>query len=270
LGRWAGENAESALVPSYERALFLADETASDIDPAVRPDHTGDADAIFLLACGGVAKLKGWSLAKGSIGRFRLAPVLQGVENLGPWRDRQRRCENRRPKTGHRDTCHGIFKGLISNSFMRLYHDVFHPLLSVKADRSNFLKNVRQLRAVLLKINASRLKRLRWIRSKLKKLKAPTRAARLFGSEVKLRPLVTGSDGRVTREIAPRIIDRPVLPITAAVIARTVGVGRSRKCAEHKATEHSRRNGFAPAIITAAPPVAGRATAPPPKALRSP
>jgi hypothetical protein len=37
--------------------------------------------------------------------------------------------------------------------------------------------------------------------------------------------LIAGLDGRVAGKIAPGVIDWPVLPITAAVIGRPIGIG---------------------------------------------
>jgi hypothetical protein len=48
--------------------LFLADQAACDIDPAVGPNHTGDTNAILILACPGVAELERRPLAQGRIG----------------------------------------------------------------------------------------------------------------------------------------------------------------------------------------------------------
>ena len=50
------------------RTLFLADQTARHIDPAVGTNHTGDPDAILVLACGGPPKLERRPLAERGIG----------------------------------------------------------------------------------------------------------------------------------------------------------------------------------------------------------
>ena len=106
----------ASALSSYESVsgtLFLANQAARDIDPAVGTNHTGDPDAILFLACRSTAKLKRRTFTKRRIGRLRLATPLLGAEKLGSRRDRQRRREHRRTKTHDRNTCHGIFKGLI-------------------------------------------------------------------------------------------------------------------------------------------------------------
>ena len=88
--------------------LFLTDQTACHIDPAIGPDHARDPDTILVFASSGAAELKSWTHAM-RIGRFGFAGVLRWPINLGYRGDGHRRREHCRTKAGDGDTCQGAF-----------------------------------------------------------------------------------------------------------------------------------------------------------------
>ena len=114
--------------------LFLTDQTACHIDPAIGPDHARDPDTILVFASSGAAELKSWTHAM-RIGRFSFAGVLRWPVNLGYWGDGHRRREHCRTKAGDGDTCQGAFKSLSSERLVRLNHGSTGPgLLMVRRD----------------------------------------------------------------------------------------------------------------------------------------
>jgi hypothetical protein len=57
--------------------------------------------------------------------------------------------------------------------------------------------------------------------------------------------------GRVAGKIAPSVINWPVLPIAAAVISRSIGIGRSGERAECEAANDPGRDRCPPAVAAA-------------------
>jgi len=118
--------------------LFLTDQTACHIDPAIGPDHARDPDTILVFASSGAAELKSWTHAM-RIGRFSFAGVLRWPVNLGYWGDGHRRCEHCRTKAGDGDTCQGVFKRLSFERLVRLNHGSTGPgPLMMRRDWQNY------------------------------------------------------------------------------------------------------------------------------------
>jgi hypothetical protein len=119
--------------------LFLTDQAACHINPAIGADHARDPDTILVFAGSDAAELERWTFAKRLISRFGFARVPRWPKNLGFRGDGHRRREPCHTETGHGDACHGVFKSLSSESLVRLGHGSTGPgLLKARREWQNY------------------------------------------------------------------------------------------------------------------------------------